>query len=142
MEKLDARRLESDAQQALRDQSIRLRKAGKSNKEVALTVGVHPSTTSTWWTHFQEEGKQALTIKQRGRPPGALRTLGAEQESSLIKLITDKRPDQFKLSFALWDRKAVQQLIKLQYGIDMPARTVGEYLKRWGYTPQKPVRLS
>jgi hypothetical protein len=22
----------------------------------------------------------------------------------------------------------------------MPIRTVGEYLKRWGYTPQKPVK--
>jgi hypothetical protein len=24
----------------------------------------------------------------------------------------------------------------------MPIRTVGEYLKRWGYTPQRPVRYA
>ena len=24
--------------------------------------------------------------------------------------------------------------------IDMPLRTVGEYLKRWGFTPQKPLK--
>ena len=52
----------------------------------------------------------------------------------------DKEPDQLKLPFALWTRIAVQQLIKQMYAIDMPMRTVGEYLKRWGYTPQKPLR--
>lgn len=26
------------------------------------------------------------------------------------------------------------------YNSKMPARTVGHYLKQWGYTPQKPVK--
>jgi transposase len=30
--------------------------------------------------------------------------------------------------------------IKQIWAIDMPIRTVGEYLKRWGFTPQKPLR--
>ncbi len=41
---------------------------------------------------------------------------------------------------ALWTRKAVQQLIKQMWSIKMPIRTVGEYLKRWGFTPQRPLR--
>ena len=49
-------------------------------------------------------------------------------------------PDQLKMPFALWTRQAVQQLIKQQYTIAMPIRTVGEYLKRWGFTAQKPVK--
>jgi len=32
------------------------------------------------------------------------------------------------------------ELIQQETGITMPIRTVGEYLKRWGFTPQKPVR--
>ena len=24
----------------------------------------------------------------------------------------------------------------------MPVRTVGEYLKRWGFTPQKPIKVA
>ena len=40
----------------------------------------------------------------------------------------------------MWTRKAVNELIKQETGITMPIRTVGEYLKRWGFTPQKPVR--
>jgi len=56
------------------------------------------------------------------------------------KLIIDKTPDQLKFPFALWTREAVRQLIRRQYGIDMPIRTVGEYLKRWGFTSQKPIK--
>jgi len=31
-------------------------------------------------------------------------------------------------------------LIRRQFGIDLAVRTVGEYLKRWGYTAKKPRR--
>ena len=44
------------------------------------------------------------------------------------------------MPFALWTRIAVQQLIKNLWDIDMPVRTVGEYLKHWGLTPKKPFR--
>lgn len=30
--------------------------------------------------------------------------------------------------------------IKQLFGIDMPIRTVGEYLRRWNFTPQRPVK--
>lgn len=31
------------------------------------------------------------------------------------------------------------QLIKQESGIELPICTMGEYLKRWGFTPQKPI---
>lgn len=36
-------------------------------------------------------------------------------------MITDKMPDQLKLDYALWTRKAVMELIKHETGIDMPS---------------------
>src|SRR3546814_3615816 len=48
-------------------------------------------------------------------------------------------PDQLKLGFTLWTRDAVRELIRQRCGFLMPVRTVGEYLKRWGYTPQRPL---
>ena len=66
-------------------------------------------------------------------------TLSEDQERELQRAIKDRCPDQLKLPFALWTRIAVQQLIKQLYGFQMPIRTVGEYLKRWGFTPQKPL---
>ena len=52
----------------------------------------------------------------------------------------DKTPDQLKMPYALWTRESVRELIKDQLRIDLPIRTVGHYLKRWGMTVQKPVK--
>ena len=89
--------------------------------------------------------KKTATMRSR-QESGAENRAAAERliltrKKRLKKAITDKTPDQLKFPFALWTRKAVaQQLIKQLFSIDMPIRTVGEYLKRWGFTPQKPLR--
>ena len=52
-------------------------------------------------------------------------------------MIYDKCPEQLKFPFALWTRKAVQQLIKQQCAVAMPTRTVGELLESMGiYTAE------
>lgn len=140
MEKVDARSLKPEVQQQLRNQAIRLRKSGRKHKEIAEIVGVHLGTVCKWCKIYEREGHKGVRIEKRGRKAGSHRTLTSEQEKEIQKLIQDKVPDQLKLPFALWTRIAVQQLIKRIYAIDMPIRTVGEYLRRWGFTPQKPLR--
>ena len=44
------------------------------------------------------------------------------------------------MEFALWTRAAVGQLIEVEFRIKLSVRGVGKYLKRWGFTPQKPIR--
>lgn len=68
------------------------------------------------------------------------RRLSAADERRIRQKIVDKSPDQVKLAYALWTRKAVQELIRAETGVEMPIRTVGDYLKRWGMTPQKPQK--
>lgn len=140
MEKEDARKLSPETQEQLRKQAIRLKKNGKKFVEIAEIVGVHRNTVSNWWKAYEREGSKGLKSKQRGFEAGQWRTLDASQELEIQSLIVEKTPDQFKLVFALWTRQAVQELIKIRFGIGMPIRTVGEYLKRWGFTPQKPLK--
>ncbi len=140
METTDARKLKPEVQQELRKQAIRLCKKGMTQVQIAEIVGVYPGTVSKWWLAYKKDGIKAIKAKKRGRPIGACRTLSPKQEKDIQKAIVDKDPNQLKLPFALWTRIAVQQLIRDMYGINMPIRTVGEYLKRWGYTPQKPLR--
>ena len=140
MEKLDARKLSTEAQQQLRYQVIRLRKQGRTHQEISAITGVSRSKCSTWWSLYKNEGKKALKIKKRGRPVGSCRRLNKEQEKEIQKAIRDKCPDQLKLPFALWTRLAVQQLIKKRWGIEVPIRTIGDYLNRWNFTPQKPLK--
>jgi hypothetical protein len=49
-------------------------------------------------------------------------------------------PDALGLDFALWSRAAVQALVWQRFGVGVAVRTMGSYLARWGYTPQKPLR--
>lgn len=140
MEKTDARKLSQEAQEMLRKQIVRLRKAGRPNKDIAEIVGVSESHCSRVWKRYQQGGSSAVAKGQRGRRHGDQRTLTAEQEATIKRLLTDKSPLQLKLSFALWNREAVRLLIQQQCGFLMPIRTAGEYLSRWGFTPQKPAK--
>lgn len=139
MEKTDTRKLKPEVQQELRNQAIRLRKSGMAYKQIGEIVGVHPTNVCKWWKAYEQGGQKAVKHKKRGRRKGACRTLLEDQERELQRAIKDRCPDQLKLPFSLWTRIAVQQLVNQLYSIQMPIRTVGEYLKRWGYTPQKPL---
>jgi transposase len=140
MENIDARKHNQQTQYELRKQIVRLRKKGLKNSEAAEIVGFTESHASTIWQKYQKGGIQAIKPGVRGRRQGAQRTLTVEQEEALKKLLVDKTPDQLKLPFALWNRDAVRSVIKQRYGLKLPLRTIGEYLKRWGYTPQKPTK--
>jgi transposase len=136
----DARQLTTEAQEQLRRQAIRLRKRGETYKEIGEMLGVHKHTAWKWWKKYQSEGLKGLKVQTRGRRVGAQRRLDISQELRIQKLISDNTPDQLKLTFALWTRQAVQEIIQAEYGLRMPIRTVGAYLQRWGFTPQKPVK--
>jgi transposase len=142
MEKIDGRTLKQEVQQALRDQVVRLRRRSKMNKDVAEFLSISPQHASTIWQKYVRGGKKDILLGTRGRRHGQKRTLTDEQEREAQKLIVDKTPDQLKFPFALWTREAVRQLVQRRYGVDMPVRTVGLYLERWGFTPQKPVKLA
>ncbi|MCP4252804.1 MAG: IS630 family transposase [Candidatus Scalindua sp.] len=135
-EKIDTRKLPREVIEEKRRQSQRLRKRGMTRKEIGDIVGVHADTVGRWLKLSEKQ----LKVNRGGRKHGESRHLTANQENKIRKMITDKTPDQLKMSYALWTRKAVMELIEQEAGIKMPIRTVGEYLKRWGFTPQKPAK--
>jgi transposase len=140
MKSTDARTLSPQVQFELRKQIIRLRKKEMANKLVAEIVGTTPSHVSAIWNAYLRDGMEAIKPKVRGRRHGSKRKLTADQETAVQKLLVDKTPDQLKLPFALWTREAVRLVIRQRFHIDLPIRTTGDYLKRWGFTPQKPVK--
>ena len=140
MEKIDARTQSQDVQEAQRYQIVRLRESGRSNRETSEIVGVSESHCSKVWQRYKKLGPESLSKGQRGRRQGEQRDLTLEQEAEIKKLLIDKAPNQLKLSYALWTRDAVKLLIQQRFSYEMPIRTVGEYLKRWGFTPQKPIK--
>ena len=89
---------------------------------------------------YARGGWKAVSVSAGGRPKGSGRLLGPDEEREVQWLIQDRTPDQLKMNYALWTRQAVGELIEARYGIRLKVRNVGKYLKRWGYTPQKPLK--
>lgn len=137
----DARTLPAAAQEEKRKQAVRMWKTGSyTHREIGDQVGVHYLTIGRWIKKYQEGGAKALQARTRGRREGSGRRMTQEQETMIQKQLIDKTPDQLKLRYALWTREAVQQLIQQITGLKLAIRTVGEYLKRWGFTVQKPKK--
>lgn len=141
MKNIDLRRLTPEARKETKRVVIRLFKSGKNRTQVSIELGITRETVNQWIAHYLATGK-VKEEKKRGRPLGNGRTLSIEQENHIQKKIIDKTPDQYKLPFALWSNDAVKRLIEQEYTISMPQRTVCSYLHRWGFTPQRPLKLA
>jgi transposase len=136
----DTRSESNDVLEALRLRAIHARQLGYAVVDIAAILNVREETVSRWCSRYEQGGQEALPGDRTGRPVGSGRRLNREQEQSLQQIIESKTPQEMGIASALWTRQAVRELISQQCGLRLPIRTVGEYLRRWGFTPQKPVR--
>ena len=136
----DARQLSDEILEAFRLRALRGRELGLSEDTLADLLGVARETVSRWWSAFQKGGLDALPQDRTGRPVGSGRSLSEEQGITIQTILNTQSPQEAGIASPLWTRRAVRDVIAQQFGIDMPTRTVGEYLKRWGYTAKKPQR--
>jgi transposase len=140
METIDMRKLTREARYERRVQVIRLRKAGRTYDEIATLTGLSRTGVFDICKRHATSGSSALHDAAGGRKLGEQRLLSPAQEALVQKLIADKTPDQLKMPYALWSRAAVAELIEQRFGLKLKVRTMGMYLQRWGFTPQKPMR--
>jgi len=135
-DKIDARKLPLEVLEEKRREAHRLRKRGMTRAEIGEILGIHADTIGRWLKLKKSE----LGYSKPGCKKGSGSRLSPEQSQQIRKLLIDNTPDQLKMPYALWTRESVKQLIKERLDIDVPVRTVGDYLKRWGMTPQKPQK--
>lgn len=136
----DARHLSDEALQVLRLRALRGIELGYSEVELADVLGVCHETISRWWSAYNAEGTSALPGARSGRPLGAGRFLSDDQAIRIQQCLDNHLPQSLGIAHALWTRRAVRELIQNEFGITLAERTVGQYLRRWGYTPKKPSR--
>ena len=136
----DTRSESDEVHNALRRRAIAALEAGYSQVLVAAILGVAPETVCRWWAAYQADGPASFTARRCGRPVGSGRRLDDTQAARIQNLLDSKTPIELGIASALWTRRAVRELINKELGVELPIRTVGEYLRRWGYTPQKPFR--
>lgn len=136
----DARQLSDEVLEVFRLRALHGCELGFTEADVADLLGVSRETVCHWWSAYQQGGLDALPHQRSGRPLGSGRMLTDTQAQHLQDLIDGHSPEDYGIAAPLWTRRAVQELIQRQYHLRLPLRTVGEYLKRWGYTPKKPQR--
>lgn len=136
----DARSLSDDVLEALRVRAVHGCELGFTQTDVAALLGVSQETVSRWWTAYVDGGADALPGDRTGRPVGSGRTLSDDQERRIRDLIDASSPEDLGIAAPLWSRAAVRDLIRHEFAIDIPVRTVGDYLKRWGFTAKAPCR--
>jgi transposase len=141
MKRMDARRLSPEAQEDLRRRVVyAVREDGMSEAQAARTFGVCRQSVATWVARVESDGVRALSAQKRGPKPGGNKLGGATTERAIVRSIRGSCPDQMLLPFALWSRAAVIALIRKRSGRAVSLSTAGRYLRRWGFTPQKPMR--
>lgn len=139
MEKQDTRSLSGEAQETLRIRAVKAILSGRTQVEVAELFGVSRQAISKWLKDYRAGGFKSLKTRRQGRRKGC-RALKPWQAAQIVRALKDRHPDQLTLPFYLWTREAVSQLIERRFGIRLSVWTVGRYLKRWGFSPQKPLR--
>jgi transposase len=132
--------LDAATQAELRQRVMTAVADGMGQSEAARTFGVGARSVRRWVAQIKVDGPEAIAPKRRGRRTGEAGALTARQAERIKRLVIGRLPDQLKLPFYLWTREAVRRLIVREYGVRLGLSAVGNYLKAWGLSPQRPVR--
>jgi transposase len=116
--------------------------SGLSQNEVADTFGVGLRSVSRWVNTFRRNGNRSLDARKRGRRSGEQKALDTRQQARVRRAVLGKYPDQLALPGLVWTRAQVAELVKRWFGLTLSRVTIGKYLRSWGLSPQKPVRVA
>jgi len=136
----DARELSDEILEALRLRALHGCELGFTETEIADLLGVRRETVCHWWSAYADGGLDALPHDRSGRPLGSGRALSDQQAALIQQQLRTHQPEELGIAAPLWTRRAVGELIRQQLGIVLAIRTVGLYLRRWGFTPKRPRR--
>ncbi len=136
----DARELSDEVLEALRLRALRGCELGFTEADMADILGVCRETVCHWWSAYARGGTDALPHDRTGRPPGSGRLLSEEQAEHIRQLLRSHGPEELGIPAPLWNRRAVRDLILRQCQVALAVRTVGLYLRRWGFTAKRPRR--
>lgn len=134
------RKVGKEGLKQIRSQVVRLKKMGKSGKEIEEIVGVRQNRISEIWTAYQREGEASFERKKYGRKPGTHMLLEAREQAEIREAVVEKTPEDFGIPGKLWTLGRTREYIRKHYGKDVSERRLSEYMKRWGLSCQRPAK--
>jgi transposase len=110
---------------------------GSSTEEVAEFLDVDPRSVRRWVAAHRESGDEGLLARPTsGRPPKLTDT----QEKIIRRWWADK-PTEHGFATDLWTGPRLAHMIRQEFAIDLNAKDLTVWLRRRGFTPQKPRRV-
>jgi transposase len=110
---------------------------GYSAEAVAEFLGVDSRSVRRWVATFRQAGGAGLVARPpSGRPPKLTRT----QEKVIRRWLADK-PTEHGFPTDLWTGPRVAHMIRQEFGVAINAKYITVWLRRRGFTPQKPRRV-
>jgi transposase len=138
------RRLPPAAQEDLRLRVVAALESGRVRTygQAAEVFGVSERSVGTWWRSSRAGGRQALLAAPRESRRGKGELLDDSARGAVLQAMRDYTPVDIGQSGVLWTRASVRTLIRLVCGTSMTEQGVGKWLRRHGFTPQRPARRS
>jgi transposase len=110
---------------------------GFSTEEVAGFLGVDPRSVRRWVAAYRAGGGQSLLSRPvSGRPPRLTTT-----RVKIVRRWLADSPREHGFETDLWTASRAGQLIREEFGIRLNTRSLSEWLRDRGFTPQKPPRI-
>ncbi|MCY0931532.1 IS630 family transposase [Streptomyces sp. H27-H1] len=138
------RRLSPAAQEDLRLRVVAALESGRVRTygQAAEVFGVSTRSVGTWWRASRAGGRPALLAVVREPRAGKGELIDVSARGAVLAAMRDYTPADVGQSGVLWTRASVRTLIKLVCGVVMTEQGVGKWLRRYGFTPQRPARRS
>lgn len=113
----------------------------KGYRRAAEVFQVAERSVGTWWRVYRAGGRDALAVRRTGRP-GPDERISTRERSVLFQAMADYTPEELLIGGPLWTRPLVAELVRMVTGVVMTERGVGKWLRRHGFSPQRPDRRS
>ena len=115
-------------------QAVRLLKAGKPYRDVAMAVSASLSSVVRWQQAFRSEGKRGLRVKPS---PGRTPLLNQRQKERLVRLLL-QGPLEAGYSTNLWTLRRISEVIRREFGISYTIPNVWKLMRAMGWSCQIP----
>ena len=135
----DARKLSPAEKETLRKKIVRLMKKHGDSKVVMGMCECSLRHVQNVWKTYSEKGVEGIKAKKVGRKTKSGK-LTLEQQKEIQKCLIDKNPAQLKLPGVLWNGSNIQGLIQRLFKVTLTLQAISQYLKKWGFTPQRPIK--
>lgn len=134
--KLDARKIDRMALEAIRIRAVQQVQAGQSPEAVIGALGFTRRCIYSWLSMYRAGGWDALKAR---KAPGRARRLSGRDMQWVYRTVTGKNPLQLGFSFALWTRAMIRVLIAEHCEVRLSLVSVGRLLAQLGLSCQKPL---